>query len=118
MNLEYVYKRIDEMNTDGQINDHYIKGIIKLFDNQTITTPSVVPSEMNGISLIWHKKGCDVEIDFDPNETFVWVRNKETREYTSSTLFELWGYVQHVLVSDFFYNPYNIPASWVKIDTL
>jgi hypothetical protein len=43
-------------------------------------TPSVVPSEAGGVGLIWHKAGWDVEIEFDPEGSFVWARDRSTGE--------------------------------------
>jgi hypothetical protein len=42
-------------------------------------TPSVVPSEANGIAFVWHKRGWDVEIDTTPADTTVWAHRRADR---------------------------------------
>jgi hypothetical protein len=48
--------------------------------DETMPTPSVVPSEDGGVTFVWHKGGWDVEVEIDPTETTVWAYSRHTGE--------------------------------------
>jgi hypothetical protein len=45
-----------------------------------VPTPSVVPSEEGNVSLVWHKNGWDVEVEFGEFGTDVWAVNRASQE--------------------------------------
>jgi len=80
----YVLGRLGQMLIEGEGRDAYPDAsvigrawaeISPLFGPRT-PTPSVVPSDDNGIAFVWHKKGWDVEIEVNAVEASVWAHRR------------------------------------------
>jgi hypothetical protein len=55
---------------------------------QSTPAPSVVPTAEGGIEFVWHKCGWDLELAIDPDETWVWARERESGEIWHGSLDE------------------------------
>lgn len=40
-------------------------------------TPSVVPSESDGVAFVWHKRGWDIQVEVTPLEATVWAYRRD-----------------------------------------
>lgn len=87
--IDYLVKRLNELaRIDYSWPDELLppsfellQGALKeasLFMPTDCPSPSVLPTPEGNVQFVWHKGGRDIEVDFTPTETTVWVRDRTT----------------------------------------